>query len=192
MYVITNMQKNPRIKTGLYRLLITGLLILSGCSGCRNPFAPAINRDGNVSLILTDQSQPEGVFTNFAYAYNFKDSLVYSDLLDSSFLFISKNYATNPVTDITWGRDVDIKTTAGLFKHFNTINLIWGTIIFDQYSTDSTNYEIRLRFELTLDGGQIYPSISSEALFYLRKRIMNFTDSTGIWLITRWEDTATF
>ena len=67
-------------------------LLLFSC----NPFAPTFDDDiSTTAIILTDQETPQEVMTNFAFAYNFKDSLVYSDLIDTTFLFLSKNFDTN-------------------------------------------------------------------------------------------------
>lgn len=178
---------NHRLNKLKYTIILSFLLI----SGCINPFAPSLNDDlGDFDFILSDQSTTEGVFTNFRFAYNFKDSLVYSDLLDSSFLFISKNYATTPITDLTWGRDVDIKTTMGLFRHFQTLNLSWeGTIFERPIDDDSSLVEVKKRFQLTLDGGAEFPTINGEALFLLINKPK--TDNP-FWMITRWEDISTF
>ncbi len=161
--------------------------------GC-NPFAPeSLDGTGAGDYILSDQRTVDGVFKNFAYAYNFKDSLIYSDLLDSSFLFISKNYTTTPVTDITWGRDIDIRTTVGLFRYFQTLNLVWDGTISDRIiSDDSTEREIKKTFQLTFDGGNEYPTIKGEALFILRIHERSLKDTMKVWSITRWEDLSSF
>jgi len=156
-------------------------------TGCNNPFAPGLTRDNQqVASIVTLQRSPADVLTNFRYAYAFKDSLIYSDLLDSAFIFLSKNYGTNPPTDINWGRDVDIKTTLGLFRHFNVLELIWGTILFQDYSSDSVRSEIKITFQLTFDGGTEIPTLKGEALFNFKKK------SSGRWTIIRWEDLSSF
>ncbi len=174
---------SPNTGTGNFAIILLFILL----SGCVNPFAPEIKTgEYSSSLIITEQQNPDEVLTNFSYAYNFKDSLVYSDLLDSSFLFISKNYATDPVTDLTWGRDTDIRTTVGLFRHFQNINLVWGGTIFQYYFQDSTEAEIKKTFQLTLNGGVEIPLINGEALFNFEKK------SSGVWKITRWEDLSTF
>jgi len=164
------------------------LILFSG--SCQNPFAPALsdNKD-NKSQILTNQATPEDVLINFSYAYNFKDSLVYSDLLDSTFIFISRNFATNPVTSINWGRDTDIQTTVRLFRHFEMVDLIWGGTVFLNYFNDSTEVELKKTFQLTLDGGEEIPTLNGESLFYMRKQIIN---SEPFWRIIRWEDLSTF
>ena len=146
-----------------------------------------VRRDNQqVASIVTLQRSPADVLTNFRYAYAFKDSLIYSDLLDSAFIFLSKNYGTNPPTDINWGRDVDIKTTLGLFRHFNVLELIWGTILFQDYSSDSVRSEIKITFQLTFDGGTEIPTLKGEALFNFKKK------SSGRWTIIRWEDLSSF
>ena len=173
---------------GKYMQKIFFLLIVLFFFPACNPFAPALsNADQPVSQILTEQKTPQDVMTNFAYAYNFKDSLVYSDLLDSSFIFVSKNYATDPVTDIIWGRDTDLKTTVGLFRHFQTLSLIWGGTIRQAYLTiDSNSVELKQVFQLTLDGGREIPTLNGEALFILRR------STGGIWRINRWDDLSTY
>lgn len=161
--------------------------ILFFICGCVNPFAPALTEsDQPVFNIVTEQRSPAEVLTNFRYAYAFKDSLIYSDLLDSTFIFLSKNYGTNPPTDINWGRDVDIKTTIGLFRHFEVAELIWGTILFYEYSLDSVQSEIKVTFQLTFDGGTEIPTLKGEALFNFQKK------ASGRWTITRWEDLSSF
>ncbi len=166
------------------RIILLFFIFLFGCS---NPFAPALTEsDLKVTAILTEQLSPQDVLTNFRYAYTFKDSLIYSELLDSTFLFISTNYSTSPPTDINWGRDVDLKTTAGLFRHFNTLELFWGAILLENYRSDSTLSEIKITFQLTLDGGREIPTLKGEALFNFARR------NKGIWKITRWEDLSSF
>jgi hypothetical protein len=138
----------------LFTLLIISAVIL----GC-NPFAPGLSDEGSGHDEITAQRTPRDVLTNFRYAYVYKDSLVYSDILDSAFQFISKNYGTSPPTNINWGRDIDILTTLS---------------------------EIKITFQLTLDGGREIPTIKGEALF-------NFIrNPDGIWKITRWEDLSSF
>ncbi len=175
--------------------LLTGLIvILLLFYACENPFAPGLKQSFEGStLIITDQKTAEDVLINFKYAYNFKDSLVYADLLDSSFLFISKNFATEPVTDLTWGRDVDIKTTVGMFRHFQTLNLTWEGTVYNRFlNEERTLKEIKKVFSLVLDGGREIPTIRGEALFVLKKKTLSRNDTTGIWRIIRWEDLSSF
>jgi hypothetical protein len=165
-------------------------MVSVGCS----PFAPELTKgEGSENFILTDQTSTGGVFKNFSYAYNFKDSLVYSDLLDSSFIFISKNYTTTPITNLTWGKYVDIRTTVGLFRHFQTLDLVWdGTISDIELDDNGSMREQKKTFRLTFDGGNDFPSIDGEALFVLKRKERSIKDTTKIWVITRWEDLSSF
>ena len=107
-------------------------------------------------------------------------------MLDTSFLFISKNYGTTPPTDINWGRDTDIKTTVGLFRHFGVLELNWGQKLSEGYGSDSLSYGINITFQLTLDGGREIPTIKGEARF-------NFVqNSSKVWKLSRWNDLSSF
>jgi len=168
--------------------LFTVFIISAVVLGC-NPFAPGLSDEGSRHDEITTQRTPRDVLTNFRYAYVYKDSLVYSDILDSAFQFISKNYGTSPPTNINWGRDIDILTTARLFRHFDLLELEWGSILSKNLPIsrlDSNLSEIKITFQLTLDGGREIPTIKGEALF-------NFIrNPDGIWKITRWEDLSSF
>ncbi len=153
--------------------------------GCTNPFAPKlVNENLLSSSFITDQKSPQDVLTNFRYAYIFKDSLIYSEIIDSSFTFSSTNYSTTPPSPITWGRDDDLRTTAKMFRHFRDINLTWSDTI-NSY-IDSTNAAIKLIFTLTFDDGSVIPTLRGEANFNFEKK------NTGIWKIIRWEDFSSF
>ena len=158
------------------------LFLILGC----NPFAPELIESDPQSTIITGQRTPDEVLTNFRYAYTFKDSLIYSDILDSSFLFISKNYVSTPPTDINWGRDVDIKATVGLFRHFDVLELNWGGKLSEGFGADSMLYEIKITFQLGLIGTDNIPTIKGEALFNFER------NPSGMWKITRWEDLSSF
>lgn len=164
-----------------YSKILAAVLILGGCV---NPFAPGLTDEENGgNMILTDQRTPDEVLTNFSYAYNFKDSLIYADILDSSFQFIFIDYDTDQPTSDYWGRDEDIKATVGMFRHFHSINLVWGeTSSRVVLNDDSTRIELKKTFQLTLDGGSDIPSISGWALLTFQRK------SSGIWKIIRWDD----
>ena len=55
--------------------------------GCFNPFAPELDNSLDLSNVITEQQSPEEVLENFSFAYTFKDSLLYSNVLDESFVF---------------------------------------------------------------------------------------------------------
>lgn len=160
---------------------------LLGWVSCDNPFAPA-NATGNEgkTLLVTEQKTPDEVLQNFRYAYTFKDSLVYSDLLDSSFTFVSWNFNVSPPEPINWGRDVELRTAGRMFRFFNTLDLTFNVIIRDTVGVDPQDQkpnqiEHTITFTLTLDGGRSIPTLIGEVRFSYARR-------EGKWLITRWED----
>jgi len=146
---------------------------------CLNPFAPKLgNIDSDSELVLTEQKTPEDVLQNFKYAYMFKDSIVYRDLLDDSFVFIYRDYTEDKF--ISWGKETDIKTTNGIFSNFDIIKLTWNSTNYISYSNDSTEAEVSKGFVLNLDSDIM---IIGNALFILRK-----DNKQHIWFITRWID----
>ena len=78
-------------------VFIINLIFLSNCF---NPFAPKLVDSLKLDLLITEQETPEEVLQNFKYAYTFKDSSLYSNLLDSSFVFLyfDPNYGSPDMT----------------------------------------------------------------------------------------------
>lgn len=167
----------------MFRLIngfIIPCLFLLIFTSCKNPFAPSLaGDDAQYSNLLTEQKTPEGVLTNFRFAYTFQDSLVYSEVLDSTFIFRSIDYNQYPPKPIEWNRDTELRTTARMFRYFNTIDLVWNNItILD--STDTTA-EYKITFTLTMDGGRSIPPLNGEVLFRFIQRAKKY-------YITFWED----
>ncbi len=159
--------------------LLTGTLFLVGCL---NPFAPRISDDlGAGDLIITDQRSPEEVLINFQAAYVFRDSLLYSDLLDTAFIFVYYDPdETSSGRFVSWGRDDDLKTSGRLFRHFNVIDLVWNATIYG-WQDDSTG-TICKGFQLNLTGADSDYSLTGRAVFSFRHC------RDGRWRITRWKD----
>lgn len=113
---------------------------------CVNPFAPAIiESDGN-DAVLGDQRFIEGVFQNFRYAYIFKDTLVYGNLLNENFTFVFRDYEIG--SDVSWGREEDMRSTYRFFNASQSLDLIWNESITS--SGDSLINEISRGFTLTV------------------------------------------
>lgn len=148
---------------------------------CNNPFAPGEAENGEGDAPLTDQATPDKVLQNFQYAYTFKDSLVYSELLDSAFIFISENFNVTPPEPIVWGRDQELKTTGRMFRFFNTLDLTWGNRPLRDPSPASTDTSYTITFTLTLDGGSNIPALIGVVIF-------DFVKRDGKWRISRWKD----
>lgn len=113
-----------------------------------NPFAPALDDESSGSGGLSDQRTIEGVFQNFRYAYTYKDTLVYGQLLAPDFVFVYTNHEKG--TDVTWGRDEDMRSTYGLFQTAQKLDLVWNgivTVVGDSLLTDvSRGFDLTVTF----------------------------------------------
>ncbi len=124
-------------------ILVTGYFMLIHCV---NPFAPkAVDEGVSYSRLLTNQETPEAVLTNFRYAYTYKDSLIYSELFDSTFIFRSWDYNVTPP-------------------------MIWNSTIYLYYDSTKTEAEMKKTFTLTFDGGKSIPTLNGEVIFKFIKR----------------------
>jgi hypothetical protein len=179
------MKKSIFLKIELFSVLLLVTIL-----GCFNPFAPKLDNSNGPPLVLTPQSTTEEVLQNFVYAYTFKDSLVYADILDSSFVFVyfDPNIGSSG-RFVSWGRDVDLKTTGQLFKKFDTITLTWNTTIYADttFLPDSTIRDIELSktLQLGLFGRNEEYTLSGSAVFKFE------LSEDGKWRIVRWKDEST-
>jgi len=131
--------------------------------------------------IVTQQKSAEEVLQNFKVAYTFRDSLLYSNLLDTAFLFVYFNPDEGTSGRfVSWERDVDLVTTGRLFRHFEVIDLVWNTTLYGWQGEETG--EIGKGFNLTLVGTGGDYKLSGVALFSFRKC------GDEKWRITRWKD----
>jgi hypothetical protein len=151
-------------------------------TGCFNPFAPRLtNSLQSTNFIVTQQQSPDELLHNFKMAYTFRDSLLYSDLLDSAFLFIYFDPAVGTSGRfVSWGKEEDLLTTGRLFRHFQVVDLVWNAVIYE--SMDGMIGEMSKGFNLTLIGEDSDFKLSGRAVFTFRKC------SDEKWRITRWKD----
>lgn len=148
-------------------------------SSCENIFSPRIDNTGSTSII-TDQKTVEGLFQNFKYAYTFKDTLVYGDLLTEDFLFIYRDYAQG--FDVSWDRQTEMRTTNGLFQNSQRLDIIWNNIVFQ--AGDSLNVSIKRSFNLSI-------TFNPSDIVLLNGFVdMNLTRQSADdkWRIKRWRD----
>ena len=149
---------------------------------CINPFAPKLDEQPGENNLITLQKSPEEVLQNFRYAYTFRDSLLYADLLDSSFTF---EYFDASIGESgafqSWGRDIDLRTTGGLFRAFDGIELIWLNTIY-QASISDVEEMLYRNFRLTLVGSELNVTLQGYAIFTFR------LNDDGKWRIKRWVD----
>lgn len=158
------------------------LLIFSLVICCFNPFAPKLEDPGLNNLIITEQTTPDEVLQNFKYSYIFKDSVLYSNVLDSSFVFFFFDPTQEASSMIqSWGRNDDLRTTGRLFRNFDVIDLIWNTTIYS--IEDVTQAELSKSFELTLIKQNETINITGNAIFVFRK-----SSYDNKWRILQWKD----
>ncbi|MDZ7331157.1 MAG: hypothetical protein ONB13_03610 [candidate division KSB1 bacterium] len=165
-----------------WTILIIGVVLL----GCFNPFAPKLEDAGRPDLIITEQLTPAQALQNFQYSYVFKDSILYAQLLDSSFVFIYFDPDQEPSGRfVSWGRDVDLRTTGRLFRNFNIIDLVWNSTILDTiYESNGVMQAESIRsFNLSLIRANETINIKGMAIFNLKKASLD-----NKWRITLWKD----
>ncbi|CAN5416786.1 hypothetical protein BH10BAC5_BH10BAC5_19010 [soil metagenome] len=164
-----------------YKIIGGTVLILTACSilySCSNIFSPAIDTSG--SSIISDQKTIEGVYQNFKYAYDFKDSTVYGNLLSSDFIFTYRDYTLG--YDVSWDRQTEMRTTNGLFQNTQKLDILWNNIVYQ--SGDSLTQNVRRSFNLTITFNP--NDIVRFNGFADMNLIRSSTDDK--WKIKRWKD----
>lgn len=163
-------------------MALLSLLLLLSLMGCFNPFAPKLVDDmDSTDLVVTNQQSPDEVLQNFKVAYTFRDSLLYSDLLDTSFLF--KYYDPDEGASggiLTWTKETDLYITGRLFRHFEIIDLVWNTTLYE-WENEETG-QISRGYSLTLIGEDSDYQLSGRAIFSFKKCV------DERWRITDWKD----
>lgn len=169
--------KNRLMK--IIEIAIAGLSLSLYVSSCDNIFSPGLDLSSPAS-ILTDQMTVEGVYQNFKYAYTFKDSTVYGNLLSEDFIFTYRDYESG--FDVSWDRATEMRTTYGLFSNAQKLEVVWNNIIFQ--GGDSLVQNVKRSFNLTITFNP------SDVV-----RLNGFADMTfarnstaNVWRITRWRD----
>lgn len=149
---------------------------------CINPFAPKLDENlSNSQSLISDLSTVEGLFKNFQYAYTFKDTLIYSQLLDKNFTFTYRDYDLG--ADVSWGRDEEMKVTYGLFQNTQRLDLVWNNIV--SMSGDSTHIVRSFNLTITFNPTDIV-YIDGKVNLELMK------DSNKKWKIIHWIDESNF
>lgn len=165
-----------RLKTILFFAVVSALMFISSCE---NIFSPKLDDSEPVS-ILTDQKTVEGLFQNFKYAYTFKDTTVYGNLLAEKFIFTYRDYESG--FDVSWDRATDMRTTNGLFLSAQKLDVIWNNIIFQ--GGDSLDQNVRRSFNLTIT---FNPSDITRINGFADFTLHRFS-SDDVWKIIRWRD----
>lgn len=166
-------------RAGVFFALILGMGLVSACF---NPFAPKL-ADSLTSndLVVTSQKTPDEVLQNFKIAYTFRDSLLYSGVLDTTFIFsyFDPDEATSGQM-VSWGREVDLLITGRMFRHFQVMDLVWNETISE--SEGETRRTMTRGYDLTMVDEKASYRISGRATFVFRK------GKEERWRIQRWND----
>lgn len=167
-------------------VLLTGMLLfIAAAGGCKNPFAPGLDTSTDQSgSILGDQHTVDGVFRNFQYAYTFKDTTIYGQLLDPNFAFVYTDY--DNAIDITWGRQEDMHTTYGLFLSAQNLDLTWNNTV--AFSGDSLTTNVTRSFTMTITWNA---SDADHVVGYANFTLVRPTQQS-VWKIVRWRDESNF
>jgi hypothetical protein len=136
-------------RSQIFRALIGAVASAVVLAGCANPFAPSLR--GTTSSLWTDASTVGKLLQNFTTAYELRDSLEYSELLADDFQF--QYYDAQLQRTDGWYRETDLRTTARMFRSFDNITLIWGSLPNGQseLATADSVIEVQVQYQLILD-----------------------------------------
>ncbi|MCF7832124.1 MAG: hypothetical protein K9N05_00935 [Candidatus Marinimicrobia bacterium] len=184
-------------KTMKIFLYISTIMMVMLIFSCKNMFAPTLgDLDGGNSIYRIDQASPADVLHNFKYAYIYRDSLIYANLIDSEFVFVYYQPSDESGTGHydSWMRSVELRSTGRFLSAFNYIDLIWQTTLDsafyemdgdeviterDTLFANANIADISKSYQLTLGD---YTTLIGDAAFRFRKGY------DGKWRILRWED----
>jgi hypothetical protein len=165
--------------------IISFFISLIFISGCTNPFAPKFDENlGDQSATISDLKTIDGVFQNFQYAYTFKDTTIYGEVIAHDFVFTYRDYEEE--VDKSWGREEEMRSTYGLFQNSQRLDLIWNNIVISNVDSLYANIVRSFNLTVTLNPTDIL-RVDGRVDLSLRK-----DQSTGKWQITTWVDKSNF
>jgi hypothetical protein len=164
-------------------VLVASILVIAFLgSGCLNPFAPGL--DETAAESTCDPSTIDGVFQCFQAAYTFRDTTLYGQLIASEFVFIYRDYDLN--IDVTWGRDDEMRTTYGLFRNAQKLDLIWNNIV--NTAAESTRVTVVRGFNLTV----VFNPSNVERVDGYANFVFSRGNTADPWRIVSWRDESNF
>jgi hypothetical protein len=173
---------NIRLRTRACIMLFGGMLIVA----C-NPFAPGFDDESNPNdSILGDARTVDGVFQNVRYAYTFKDTTIYGQLLHSDYSFVYRDYERG--VDVSWGRTEEMRITSELFRNVQKVDLVWNNIVAVSSDSSNTNSVVSRNFNLTFTFNPTdVIRVDGFATLTLTR-----AQSADLWQILRWRDESNF
>lgn len=116
------------------------------------------------------------------YAYTFKDTTIYGQILSDDFIFTYRNYDLG--YDVSWGREEEMKVTHGLFNNSERLDLTWNQDILS--TVDSLSGNIVKSFNLTI-------TFNPSDVIRVDGRVnLSLDKKSGKWKINRWIDESNF
>jgi hypothetical protein len=147
-----------------------------------NPFAPSLGEGDPDDGILGDPTTIDGFFQLFKSAYELRDISIYEPLIDSSFVFIYRDFESQ--IDRQWGFTQELETTRRMFQNSSWIQLQWNQVIAQDTADENRRSRIIRSFNLaiSIEGGDVLRGDGN----------VNFTlvrpDSAADWKLSRWRD----
>lgn len=165
--------------------ILIHIIWMSSCLSlsCINPFAPKLETEFGEEM-CNDLSNIKNVFCTFRNAYTFKDTALYGSLLDPNFTFRYRDYDRG--IDITWGRDDEMRTTAGLFHSVQSLSLVWNKYISIKEG-DTVGTIVRgFNLTITFNPADIEHVDGYANMTFVRPKI------TDAWKLYTWKDESNF
>lgn len=166
--------------------LVLAVMILASFAVSCNPFAPGLDTNLSTNSILGDPTTIDGIFQNIKYAYSFRDTSIYGQLINADFTFLYRDYDRG--VDVSWGRDEEMGTTSRLFQNVERLDLVWNNIVTLSSDSAGTSATITRNFNLTVT---FNPSdivrVDGYANFSFER-----TQPQNPWRISRWRDESNF
>ena len=167
----------------IHVLTLVVLLMAVTPFSCLNPFAPKLDTNLQAEL-CSDLTSIENVLCTFHNAYLFKDTTLYGTLIAPGFVFVYRDYDQG--VDVSWGRDVEMRTTYGLFQNVASLTLTWDNEI--GLITSDTLSSIQRAFNLTVEfNPNDITHVDGNAVFTFIRPTVN-----DPWKIVRWRDESNF
>ena len=164
-------------------MMIPCLLMLAAC----NPFAPGLDDSpDSSSKLISDQKTPDGVFQNLKYAYTLRDTSIYGQLLDGNFTFVYHDYDMGQ--DVTWGRDEEMRATAGLFQNAQRLDILWNDVVTSSMDSTNTKAMVKRGFNLTV-------TFNPSDIIYVdgyANLTLQRARADDPWMIVRWNDESNY
>ena len=165
---------------GVLLILLSASFFTVLTASCTNPFAPALDKSNRIGAGAGDLRTIDGFFQTFRFAYLTRDTTLYGELVADNFQFTF----TNTQNQETWARDVEMRTTNGLFRNSELLDLQWNSIVFQSGTDDSTQAEVWRTFFLRFG----FSTTNTQELQGQARLILTRNAPTAPWRMSRWDD----